>query len=89
MLAIERNGIKNIKSPEDLLASKAAVIEWEDDFLDEPVILAGIQGGHQGCKRGTPMMSAGITDALQVIAKRVGIGKSSPSSSSCKLPSSL
>lgn len=72
-LALERGGIKNIKTHEELLESKALNIEWEDWFLEEPVILAGKPGGHAGCQPGVPMRSHGVTDCIQVAAKRVGI----------------
>ncbi|KAJ7490024.1 hypothetical protein B0H11DRAFT_2011398 [Mycena galericulata] len=72
-LALERGGIKGIKTHEELLASKAVNIEWEDWFSEEPVILAGKVGGHAGCKPGVPMRSGSVTQAIQVAAQRVGI----------------
>ncbi|KAJ6521564.1 hypothetical protein DFH09DRAFT_1287148 [Mycena vulgaris] len=72
-LALERGGIKGIKNIDALLESKKRKIEWEDWFLDEPVFCAGKIGGHAGCQRGVPMLSAGVTDVMQVIAKHVGI----------------
>ncbi|KAJ7481949.1 hypothetical protein FB451DRAFT_1171077 [Mycena latifolia] len=73
LLALERKGIKGIKNVEDLLKSRNAKIEWEDWFMDKPVMLAGKIGGHAGCQTGVPIRSAGITDMIQMIAARVGI----------------
>jgi hypothetical protein len=74
LLALHRGGIKGIKDLSALLTWKSTRIEWEPDFLEQPVVLAGRIGGAKGCQRGIVLRAKGVSDVLHSMGNHVGLG---------------
>ncbi|KAJ7233233.1 hypothetical protein C8J57DRAFT_1382525 [Mycena rebaudengoi] len=73
LLALHRGGIKGIKDLSALLTWKSTRIEWEPDFLEQPVVLAGRIGGAKGCQRGIVLRAKGVSDVLRSMGNHVGL----------------
>ncbi|KAF7309364.1 hypothetical protein MIND_00307100 [Mycena indigotica] len=68
-LALLRNGIKNIKTLDQLIACNSGNIEWESKFVHQAVLFAG---GDQGCIQDEVMTAQDVEDVLRVAGRRVG-----------------
>lgn len=72
-LGIRRGMFKNYTTIEELLAGDEYVLEWKDEFLDQPLFLKAKPRG-LGVVPGAPMTDQNRRDFLQRMGKKSGLG---------------